>query len=74
MGAEWSKKRKYTITQGLFIIKFDTASELGVAAAEIWHHHGELIENPYDPGNYEFDKFNAAKWGRIEQLNNQKGA
>ncbi|CAH9012875.1 conserved hypothetical protein [Vibrio phage 199E37-1] len=68
MAAIIEKKKKYKITKGLFTVKYDTAKELGTAAADIWHRHGELICNPYDPDHIEYGQFSEAYRLRIRQL------
>lgn len=69
MEQNWIKTKKYKLTKGMFTINYDTASELGEAAAEIWHRHGELIVNPYEPGFLEYDEFNESKRDRQLKLN-----
>lgn len=70
----WIKAKKYVYRKAQFQISYDTAIELGIAADEIWQQHGELIENPYNPMNVEFDQFNDAKIDRLMELrlNNQQ--
>lgn len=70
----WIEAKKYVYRKAQFQISYDTAIELGMASAEIWYYHGELIENPYDPMNVEFDQFNDAKMDRLMELrlNNQQ--
>lgn len=69
MGAVWKKMKRYKLTVGMFCIEYDNAKELGEASADIWHIYGELIENPYEPDSFEYDKFNEAKYERRMILN-----
>ena len=71
MAAIIEKKKKYKITKGLFTVKYDTAKELGTATAEIWHRHGELISNPYEPDHIEYDQFSDAYRLRIRELHGE---
>ena len=68
MAAIIEKAKIYKITKGLFTVKYDTAKELGTACAEIWHHHGELIGNPYEPDHIEHGQFSEAYRLRIREL------
>ena len=68
----WIKRKKFKVTKGLFTVEYDTASELGEACAEIWHRHGELIVNPYDPDFLEFEEFEEARRRRMYALNGKE--
>lgn len=67
---EWEKKfdYKYKITHGAFTIRYNTASELGTASAEIKFRHYVNIVNPYEPDFIEFDEFDEARWARFDEL------
>ncbi len=71
MAAIIEKAKIYKITKGLFTVKYDTAKELGAACAEIWHYHGELISNPYEPDHIEYEQFSDAYRQRAAELNAQ---
>ena len=68
----WTKTKKYQITVGDFNIKYDTVKELAYASAEIFHYHGELVRNPYDPESKEYEEFNEQRRARTLQLNGKR--
>lgn len=55
--ARWYTVPKHTLVHKGFVFEYDTAYELG----ELVQNSGCNMENPYDPGNTDWDNFNDGK-------------